>query len=138
MTPATCREPGCGTSFGLDPETGLCYNHDPARRSAAQDARAKGGATTGARAAKSRTITADELASWGPLEGLEDVARWLAKVTATTATGGFDARTGDVLTYALGTMARTLERVAEMDRRLKAAHAEIEKLKAKIEDQERP
>lgn len=92
---------------------------------------------TGGRASKIRTVTPDELASWGPLEGLEDVARWLAKVAAATATGGFDARTGDVLTYALGTMSRTLEKVSEMDRRLKAAHAEIAKLRAKVEEQDR-
>jgi hypothetical protein len=134
----TCVEPGCAVRFGLNPETGRCFNHDPERREAAQAARSKGGATTGARASKSRTITSDELASWGPLEGLEDVARWLGRVTATTATGGFDARTGDVLCYALGTMGRTLEKVAEMDRRLKAAQGEIERLRAKIEEQERP
>ncbi len=135
-TPLTCREPGCGSTVALSPD-GFCVNHDVARRAAVEAGRAKGGAVTGARAAKSRTITLDELASWGPLEGLEDVARWQGKVAQRVATGDFDARTGDVVSYALANMGRTLEKVAEMDRRLKAAQAEIERLRAKME-QERP
>jgi len=130
----------CEVTAQLCPTCSRCLWHCLHRVEQAQAARSRGAETVNEkrRAAKIRVLSADELASWGPLEGLEDVARWLGKVTATTATGGFDARTGDILVYALGTMGRTLEKVAEVDRRLKAAQAEIEKLKAKIAEQERP
>jgi hypothetical protein len=111
----TCAEPGCRTTFGLD-EDGRCRNHSTSRRAAAQEARAKGGAVTGARALKMRTVAPDQVPNGKPPETLDDCITWASWCAFAAATGLLDGVTVREVNRSLGTLKVALEKKQLVDR----------------------
>ena len=73
----------CGVTFGLS-DAGLCYNHDPERAEARQEAKSRGGKATAKKQRKGTGLDMDELP---PLVSHEAAETWTDVIGRAAATG---------------------------------------------------
>ncbi len=119
-TPTTCAQAGCGTTFGLD-EDRRCRNHSERHRAAAQEARAKGGAVTGGRALKIRTVPLDQVP---PLTSMDDAVSASAWVFRMAASGGLDPSSAREANRAITTFVHSTDK-ADLLKRLKTLEQKV-------------
>jgi hypothetical protein len=114
----------CPTSFGLNPDSGLCYMHDPERAEEAQAARSRGGKATAGRMKR------------GPVEPpaalveMQDAVAWASWTADAVARGQIDTRTAREISTAIKEFRASVEK-AGLVAKLKAAEATIAQLQKK-------
>ena len=111
----------CRVTMGLDPVSGLCIVHDPARRDELRDRQAKGRAARGAEQRRKPP------AKMPPMpQSLEDAVRFASWLTWAVLVGEIDARTCESSTKAL--------RQFQLGEEKRALQDEVKKLRAELAD----
>lgn len=122
----------CGMVRNIDPSTGFCVWHDPARKQEAANMRRKGGKESGARAKARkpavRVVNADECPP--PPTTLEEATHWLSWLSWAVTTGKIDGRTAHESAYALRAFVDGRKHVDRTDERVKALEAKLKEVKA--------
>lgn len=121
----------CGMTTNIDPATGLCVWHDPARKAEADVMRERGGRIAGARA-KARTpkvrVVAEREAP-PPPKTLEDALTWSSWAVWAVTTGKIDGRTGHEIGYILRAFMDGRKHLDATDQRVKELEAKLRKLR---------
>lgn len=117
----------CRVTNSVNPDTGLCYFHDPERREELQRARSKGGhATAAKRADDDRAVPTHDAPD--PPETLEDAVEWAAWASVQVATGRLDTSRANAVARLLKEFRQALERSESRE-----ALERIEELRERVE-----
>lgn len=121
----------CGATMGLS-AAGLCLNHDPERRAAANAMRAAGGRAKGAAARAARDARAilppDDTPS-AP-KTLDDATKYFAWIVSAVTSGRLDARSAHEAAYALNGFKAAAEK-RDLAREIKALRKQLEDVKSR-------
>lgn len=113
----------CRVDFGVNPDTGFCWSHDPARRKKAQRARRLGAQKTAEKRRRASPIDPNDVpAAPRTVEAAADMAAWAARAMLL----------GEITRHEARDLASILRAVLDA---LKASDvsSQIEELQAKVE-----
>ena len=118
----------CRCEWGINPDNGLCYSHDPTREEQRREGQRKGQAQSShvRRRTTFRTVPAGKCPPMP--QTAQDAADWAAWLTLATVTGEVDARTSKEAYGAIRTFLMALDK-SELQQRIVELEALVKKAK---------
>jgi hypothetical protein len=119
----------CKVDFGVDPESGLCWHHDPKRADERRRAASQGGHSTAAiqRGNRRRTALAEDVPP--EPQTVEDAIKWASWAVRAVATGVIDVRTAHEVGYVLRAFLDGRKHLDSVDSRVKALRKTLKELR---------